>query len=231
MFGMGKSPRCGNVFGAALAAAVILGLAPTGTAQADTFIPLPGGQVVSQLPDGTSVTIRIEGESAKISPSMGATPVHRNVWTTGRGVVDLDGPSASTATIKISPGYVVGCQVDIGSVGGSATGTGQYNPGAEGPAALAGNSQQFGGNITIAPGQAVARLMLDLEKPDDYGMESHKRYNKTPGPHASVTWVDESFSVDGCGGYAQARSFVAAEIDTTTFIGNVLLWGEPFTMG
>ncbi|MEV6771605.1 MspA family porin [Nocardia sp. NPDC051030] len=228
MFGTGKYAGRGKVFGVALTAAVVLGLASPGAAQADTFIPLPGGTVTRELPDGTTVTVTIDTESVKISPSMGSTPVHRNVWATGRGVVDLAGPSAATSTVKISPGYVVGCQVDIGALSesGGGTGTGDANP-----QTLPALSQTLGEGITLGPGQATVRLLLDLEKPDDYGMESHKRYNKTPGPHASVTWVDETFSVDGCGGYAQARSFVMAEVDTTNFIGNVMVWSAPFTMG
>ncbi len=230
MFGMGTVRGGGRTVGTAFTAAVVLGLLPAGTAGADTFIPLPGGEISRQLPDGTTVTVRIDGESVKISPSMGGTHIHRNVWATGRGIVDLSGPSAATATIKISPGYVVACQVDIGSVTGTNSGGATAEQDAQGAWSVS-PSAAVGGGITVGPGQAVARLLLDLEKPDDYGQESHKRYNKVPGPHASVSWIDETFSVDGCGGYAQARSFVAAEVDTTNFIGNVVLWGQPFSMG
>ncbi|GAB2634307.1 MspA family porin [Nocardia goodfellowii] len=216
----------GKILGAALAATVF-GIGQTAVAGADTFIPLPGGTITRELADGTTVTVRIDGESAKISPSMGATPVHRNVWVTGRASVELAGPSASTATIKISPGYLVGCQLDISGV----TGTNNETATASANTVPIAPTESFGAGITLGPGQAVARLMLDLERPDDYGQESHKRYNKVPGPRTSVTWIDETFSVDGCGGYAQARAFVAAEIDSSNYIGNVLLWGQPFSMG
>ncbi|MFF2552340.1 MspA family porin [Nocardia sp. NPDC058058] len=230
MFGSNRNPLSGKLFGVALAAATLFGLHAPGTAAADTFIPLPGGMISRTLADGTIVTIRIDNESAKINPSMGDTPVHRNVWVSGRGSVDLVGPSASEATIKISPGYVVGCQVDISQFSPSENASESATLGSGGLTNLQ-PSEALGGGITVAPGQAVAQLLLDLEKPDDYGQESHKRYNKVPGPHASVSWVDETFAVNGCGGYAQARSFVLAEIDTTTFIGNLALWGEPFSMG
>lgn len=230
MNAMNTRRRAGRLVGVALAAATALCFAPTSPAQADTFIPLPGGVISRTLGDGTVLTVRIDGESAKISGSLGDTPIHRNVWVTAKASVDLSGPTASEATIKISPGYIVGCQVDIGSFSpsenaseqGTATSTG-ITPGVP--------SESLGAGITLGPGQAVARLMLDLEQPDDYGQESHKRYNKHLGPHASVTWVDETFAVDGCGGYAQARSFVAAEIDSTYYIGNLVLYGEPFSMG
>ncbi|MET9492897.1 MspA family porin [Nocardia sp. NPDC006630] len=230
MFGTKRKLRGGRLFGTALAALVVSGVHAPGTAIADTIIPLPGGVISRTLADGTVVTLRIDGESAKINPSMGDTPLHRNVWVTGRGSVDLNGPSAATATIKISPGYVVGCQVDINSFSPSENAGESATLGAGGLSNLQ-PSEGLGGGITLGPGQAVAQLMLDLEMPDDYGQESHKRYNKILGPHASVSWVDETFAVNGCGGYAQARSFVLAEIDTTTFIGNLALWGEPFTMG
>ncbi|QLY32145.1 MspA family porin [Nocardia huaxiensis] len=225
-------PVGGRLFGTALAVAVLAcGFAAPGPAAADTFIPLPGGVLTKELPDGTMITLRIADESAKISGSMGATPLHRNVWVTGVGSIDLEGPSAATSTIKISPGYVVGCQVDISSLGLNENAGESNTLSQTAPYITPSLSESFGGGITLGPGQAAARLMLDLEKPDDYGMESHKRYNKVPGPHASVTWIDETFEVNGCGGYAQARSFILAEVDTTTFIGNLALWGQPFSMG
>ncbi|MEC3912976.1 MspA family porin [Nocardia sp. CDC160] len=236
MYGKGIRARRGRIFGAALAAAVVSGLGAPGPAHADTFIPLPGGSITRQLADGTTLTVRITGESAKISPSMGDTPVHRTVWTTAVASVDLDGPSASNATVKVSPGYVVGCQVDIsglnnGTSGGVTITPSQIGSNPNNPFAGISPTQSLSEGITLGPGQATARLLLDIEKPDDYGQESHKRYNKATGPHASVSWTDEEFEVNGCGGYAQARSFVAAEVDTTTFIGNLVLFGEPFSMG
>ncbi|GAB0102245.1 hypothetical protein JMUB6875_12120 [Nocardia sp. JMUB6875] len=232
MYGKIIRVRGGKVFGVALAAAVAFGFGPAGPAEADTFIPLPGGSITRTLADGTTMTVRITGESAKISGSMGDTPMHRNVWTTAVASVDLDGPSAGSdrIQIKISPGYIVGCQVDIGSfsTNDSASEQGTINSSGITPGVP---SETLGTGITLGPGQAKALLMLDLEKPDDYGMESHKRYNKVSGPHTSVSWTDETFAVDGCGGYAQARSFVAAEVDTPNFIGNLVLYGQPFSMG
>ncbi|APB01214.1 hypothetical protein NS506_07192 [Nocardia seriolae] len=237
MYGRAIRVRGGRAFGVALAAAVVFGFGPAGSARADTFIPLPGGTITRQLADGTTMTVRITGESAKISGSMGDTPAHRNVWTTAVASVDLDGPSAGSnqIQIKISPGYIVGCQVDIsGGLNSGASGGVTNDPSKmtqQNPFAGLSATQSLSEGITLGPGQAVARLILDLEKPDDYGQESHKRYNKVSCPHASVSWQDEAFEVNGCGGYAQARSFVAAEVDTPNFIGNLVLYGEPFSMG
>ncbi|MEU4843340.1 MspA family porin, partial [Nocardia testacea] len=69
--------------GVGAATTIALGLFSAGAANADTFIPLPGGELVKTLSDGTVVTVRMVGESATISPSMGATPVHRNAWASG----------------------------------------------------------------------------------------------------------------------------------------------------
>ncbi|MGW0252342.1 MspA family porin [Nocardia goodfellowii] len=208
-------------------AVTVFAIDHTPAATADTFVPLPGGTITRELADGTTVTVRIDGESAKISPSMGATPMHRNVWVTGRGSVELAGPSAATATIKISPGYLVGCQVDITGASGTNNESATVQPGTM-PIAP---TESFGAGIIIGPGASRTLLMLDLERPDDYGQEDHKRYNKIPGPYTSVTWIDETFAVDGCGGYAQARAFVAVEVAGSNFVGNVLLWGQPFSIG
>ncbi|MFF0494731.1 MspA family porin [Nocardia sp. NPDC003482] len=221
--------RRSKVFGAA---AVLAGVAlgAPGSAHADTFIPLPGGTINRTLGDGTEVTVSIDGESANINPSMGDTPVHRNVWTSGRGVVDVAGPKAGSARIKIYPGYVVGCQVAIEGLTSAGTENGSETFAAGVPPVFA-NTLGDTETLVIGPGQAVVRYLLDLEKPDDYGNESHKQYNEIHGPHASVMWTDETFAVDGCGGYAQARSFVTADVATDNTESMVTVWGAPFTIG
>ena len=65
------------------------------------------------LGDGTVVHISLPDQSAKVSGWMGATPPHRNVWTSARVVADVSGPGASSASIERNPGYVVGCQVEL----------------------------------------------------------------------------------------------------------------------
>lgn len=104
--------------GAGAAATIALGLCSTGAANADTFVPLPGGEISRTLTDGTVVTVRLVGESANINPSMGSTPMHRNTWVSGSAQVELSGPGVKGGAIY--PGYVVGCQVNFG--GGGVTG-------------------------------------------------------------------------------------------------------------
>jgi len=208
--------------GITAAATVALGLFSTGAADADTFVPLPGGHITKTLSDGTVVDISLVNESANINPSLGSTPAHRNAWVSGSAQVTVSGDGGG----KIFPGYTVGCQVNI--AGGAAAG------GAEGESDWEGTVSggvTSGGELTVGPGQSKSFYVLDLEQPDDYGNESHKTRNAFKGGSGSVTWADETIGLSGCGGYAQARSFVSVEVETDNVISWVTLWGQPFSLG
>ncbi|MFD4404318.1 MspA family porin [Nocardia sp. NPDC058499] len=211
--------------GVGAAASVALGLFSTGAANADTFIPLPGGEIVKTLSDGTVVTVRMVGESANISPSMGSTPVHRNAWVSGSAQVEISGGGEDVGG-KIYPGYVVGCQVNID--GGGAEGGADAEVDSEGNVTPSG---EVGGNLTLGPGQADSFYVLDIEKPDDYGNEDHSTNNGFDGNSGSVTWSDTTIGLNGCGGYAQARSFVKVKVETDNVMSVVTLWGQPFSLG
>ncbi|MCP2288405.1 MspA family porin [Nocardia amikacinitolerans] len=215
-----------NLFRLNIAAAttIALGLLATGTADADTFVPLPGGELVKTLSDGTVVTVRLTGESATISPSLGSTPVHRNAWVSGSAQVEVAGAGADGGLIL--PGYVVGCQVNI--AGGGVSGGVDGSVSSEGQGAAGANS---GGELSLGPGQATSFYILDREKADDFGAESHKPYNIFGGTSGSVTWADQTIGLSGCGGYAQARAFVSVEIITESVTSWVTLWGQPFSLG
>ncbi|MET9485994.1 MspA family porin [Nocardia sp. NPDC006630] len=217
--------------GIGVAATAALGLLSTGAANADTFVPLAGGTLTQTLSDGTVVTVRLVGESANINPSMGATPLHRNAWVSGSAQVELSGTNGSVGG-KIVPGYVVGCQVNIAGGGANGGATGGADFGANGPTVNGGNTGgTAGGNLTLGPGQAKAYYLLDEEAPDDYGNEDHYTRNVFKGSNGSVTWSDETVNLNGCGGYAQARAFVAVQIETPNVITAVTLWGQPFSLG
>ncbi|MEU4311257.1 MspA family porin [Nocardia sp. NPDC024068] len=207
-----------------LAATAILGFAATGVAEADTFVPLPGGSVTESLGDGTTVVVRIAAESATISPSLGATPLHRNVWVSASAQVELSAPAR---TAKIKPGYVVGCQVNI--AGGGANGGANYSSDWAGQSPSAGGS--LGGNLSLGPGQAKKFYLLDLEAPDAFGAESHRNFAPFRGTTGSVTWSNSTIGLAGCAGYAQARAFVEAEVETGTAKEVVTVWGQPFSLG
>ncbi|WP_040798429.1 MspA family porin [Nocardia higoensis] len=216
-----------RVAGAGAAAAIGLGLLSTGAANADTFVPLPGGEIVKTLSDGTVVTVRLVGESATISPSLGSTPVHRNAWVSGSAQVEISGGEDIGG--KIKPGYVVGCQVNIagGGVGGGVDGSADWS----GESVTGGVGASGGGDLTLGPGQAQSFYILDIEEADDFGSESHAARNKFKGNSGSVTWADSTIGLSGCGGYAQARAFVSVEVETANVITSVTLWGQPFSIG
>ncbi|MFI1238116.1 MspA family porin [Nocardia salmonicida] len=210
-----------KVAGVSAAATVAVGLFSTGAANADTFIPLPGGHITKTLSDGTVVDIALVGESALISPSMGSTPVHRNAWVSGSAQVTVsDGGSG-----KIYPGYTVGCQVNIagGNAGGSVDGS---VSGDTGDVEVGGS-----GELSLGPGQSSSFYVLDREQADDFGSESHSKSNKFKNGSGSVTWSDTTIGLTGCGGYAQARAFVSVEVETDNVISWVTLWGAPFSLG
>ncbi|MFC8045940.1 MspA family porin [Nocardia sp. NPDC057353] len=216
-----------RVAGVGAAAAVAVGLFSTGAANADTFVPLPGGTITETLSDGTVVTVNLVGESATISPSLGSTPVHRNAWVSASAQVSIEG--GEDVGGKIYPGYVVGCQVNIagggvtGGLEGTITGT---EDGASGSVAGGG-----GGSLSLGPGQATSFYILDIEKPDDYGDEDHSTNNSFKGNSGSVTWADSTIGLTGCGGYAQARAFVRVKVETDNVMSVVTLWGQPFSIG
>ncbi|WP_433678201.1 MspA family porin [Nocardia sp. CA-119907] len=229
-----KSARKGiaRVAGVGVAAAAAVGHFAVGVSAADTFVPLPGGDITETIDDGTVVHVTLGGESANINPSMGATPLHRNVWTSGHGEVDLSAGAAGDPKTytKLRPGYVVGCQVDLSSgITPGANGTASTDLSSDSPSITTKGGASA--SLSIGAGQAKTVYLLDLESADDYGSESHSAKHKVMGPHNSVTWKDETINVDGCGGYAQARAFVQAMVYTPTTIGYVTVWGQPFSLG
>ncbi|GAB4589106.1 MspA family porin [Nocardia sp. IFM 10818] len=215
-----------RVAGVGAVATAALGLFSAGAANADTFVPLPGGEITKTLSDGTVVTVKLVGESALISPSMGSTPVHRNAWVSGSAQVELSGTNGEVGG-KIRPGYVVGCQVNIdgGGVDGGVSASGKW----EGDGGSLGAST--GGALSLGPGQAAKFYLLDREVADDYGNEDHSGKNTFKGTHGSVTWADSTIGLSGCGGYAQARAFVQVQVETDNIMSWVTLWGAPFSLG
>ncbi|GAA5089824.1 MspA family porin [Nocardia iowensis] len=209
--------------GLGAAAAVALGLFSTGAADADIFIPLPGGETHKTLADGTVVTIELVDESADINLSVGATPEHRSVWVSGTAQVELSGTPEGKGG-SIFPGYTVGCEVDI--AGGGAAGGLDWSGNAIEPNA----GTAIGGNLSLGPGQMKSFYVLDLEQGDDFGSAVHETRNQFEGNHGSVSWADETIDLTGCGGPAQARAFVSLSVETDQVVTWMTLWGEPFTI-
>ncbi|TQF65526.1 MspA family porin [Rhodococcus spelaei] len=208
------------------AAAVALGFLSVGAANADTLVPLPDGSITKTLVDGTVVTITRTGESALVSPSMGATPLHRNVWVSGKVAAEVTGPNAKGGAI--TAGYVVACQLTLGGKAGADSGiaTNWDGTDAKTPA-----SAKSSGTVSIGPGQARSVRLLDLEKADAFGAESHSGANSFKGKSGSVTYADSTIGVEGCAGYAQARSYATVSVSTDNVTSSTTLWGQPFSIG
>ncbi len=107
-----------GVLGSAIVAGVCvpLVLAVGGSAGADTLVPLPDGHASYTTHDGVTVRVDRTGESATISGSMAASPLSRNAMVSAVATVQATAPGAVKITGgRIETGYLVGCQVDLGS--------------------------------------------------------------------------------------------------------------------
>ncbi|MEU7764000.1 MspA family porin [Nocardia sp. NPDC049190] len=214
--------RAVRIAGAAAATTVATGLFSTGAANADVFVPLPDGQKY-----GPGVTLTHVGERALISPSLAANGAGRVVWVTGNAIADVsvtpegvigptNGPgnapgtnnSSTHGVSQISTGYVVGCQVSIADDAISAGVSGGVNV----------SGASLGGSIGLQLGPGEVRFVSldykDILKPGVYAVE----------------YQDAEIQVQGCAGYAQARSYTVVEIIGDDY-SKTTLYGMPFSIG
>ncbi|MBY6414582.1 MspA family porin [Rhodococcus sp. BP-252] len=223
--------------------AVAIGFWSAGAASADTFVPLPDNEISKTLIDGTTVTVKGFGQSGLISPSMSATPTQRNVWVTGNYTVETSNATGG----KIEPGFLVGCQVDFGAGigGGAGASFGQGNtvemdPG--NPLSLSidrtqPNTYNIGAGVylDLAPGQLNdVKLVGDETTATIDGVDVATQVDNSfsfDGNGGGFTYADETLSVAGCAGFAEARSYVDVTIETPTVTSTVTLWGQPFSIG
>lgn len=203
-------------------AVLALGALVAGSAGADAFVPLPDGEKL-----GPGVKITRTGEHAVVSPSMAANGAGRVAWVSGNVTADVtatpegkkgptNGPankpgtnnSSTHGTSQLNTGYIVGCQVSIGDNAISA--------GVSGGIDMSGF--KLGGSVGLKLGPGDVEF-VQLEKKD---IEKAGVY--------SVEYQDVEIEVQGCAGYAQARSYTVVEI-----IGNdyskTTLYGAPFSIG
>ncbi|MEU7631524.1 MspA family porin [Nocardia sp. NPDC049190] len=214
--------RGARVAGVGAAAAVAMGLLSTGAANADTFVPLPDGQKV-----GPGVTITRTGERALVSPSLAANGAGRVVWVSGNAIADVSvtpegsigpnngaagGPGTNNSSThgasQLSTGYIVGCQVSIADDAISAGVSGGVN--------LSGASAGGSIGLNLGPGEVkfVQIDYKDILKPGVY----------------SVEYQDAEIQLQGCAGYAQARSYTVVEIIGDDY-SKTTLYGMPFSIG
>ncbi|WP_068277580.1 MspA family porin [Aldersonia kunmingensis] len=221
--------RGAKVAGVAAAAALAVGLFSPGAANADVFVPLPDGQKA-----GFGYTMGLVGSSAIVSPSLASNGAGRVVWVSGKAFADVtvtpegdpgpnNGPenddaensgtnnSSTHGASQINTGFIVGCQVDVGgiSLGGGIGGGLDSGDGVLG--ALSGSI-----SLGIGPGEVkfVSIDDKDITKPGRY----------------AIDYQDVQMEIQGCGGFAQARSYTNIEIIGDNYI-KATLYGQPFSIG
>lgn len=267
--------------GAVLAVGFVPALLITGTAGADTQVPLPDAAGQFSGADGMVAHVQRSGEQATVSGSMAANPLSRNATVSATAKVTVNAPGNVKVTGgRIETGYLVGCQVDLGSkikAQGSGDAAGQKQPGnsagngaqgggagqsgggnsdggaggeggAEGGGGASsrgsggGGGDSGGGGLSVSPGAAGAGL-------DSSGITPYV----DPGVHLQIKpgtvitnpvqtfaftgnsgvaqYVNHTISVEGCGGYAEARSYTTVTVNDNVMDVTQTLWGKPFSLG
>ncbi|MFE7721102.1 MspA family porin [Nocardia rhizosphaerihabitans] len=203
-------------------AVLALGALVAGTAGADANVTLPDGERA-----GPGVTVKRTGERALVSPSLAANGAGRVAWVSGTVTADVtatpegevgpyNGPadkpgsnnSSTHGASQLNTGYIVGCQVAIGDDAISA--------GLSGGIDLSGGS--LGGSVGLDLGPGEVKF-VQIEKKDILKAGTY-----------SVEYQDVEIEVQGCGGYAQARSYSVVEIIGDHY-SKTTLYGAPFSIG
>ncbi|MFD6065468.1 MspA family porin [Rhodococcus wratislaviensis] len=185
-------------------AAVAFGLMSPGAANADTFVPLPGGEKVVNAGSVTAKVAR-NAESALVSPSLAANGAGRVAWVSGDVFAELGGEVPEEGA-TLTTGYIVGCQADITGLEGGLS------------ADLALDSLGLGGSLSIPISAGEVKFALIKYKTD-----------LQPGVSA-IQYRDQQIEVQGCGGYAQARAYTVLEIPGNHYVKSTL-YGQPFSIG
>lgn len=206
--------------GVTSAVTVALGCLATGAARADQFVELPPVSVNEPLSDGSTVTVTSD-DSAVVSPSMGSTPLHRNVWVSGN--VEMSA-GASVTGGRMEVGYIIGCQVAFGA-GAEAGGDADFRDTKTVVNASA------GAEVTLGPGEVARYSILHIDQKDDNGDTETVGYYKFDGNTARFTYADKTFGLSGCAGYAQARLYANVTAYEKGSKTKVTIYGQPFSIG
>ncbi|MDF3306414.1 MspA family porin [Rhodococcus sp. T2V] len=196
--------RGARVAGLGAAAAVVLGLMSTGAANADTFVPLPGGEKVVNA-GRVMAKIARNAESALVSPSLAANGAGRVAWVSGDVFAELGGEIPEEGA-TLTTGYIVGCQADITGLEGGLS------------ADLGLDSLGLGGSLSIPISAGEVKFAKVKSKTD-----------LKPGVSA-IQYRDTQIEIQGCGGYAQARAYTVLEIPGNHYVKSIL-YGQPFSIG
>ncbi|MCX6469169.1 MAG: MspA family porin [Corynebacteriales bacterium] len=190
--------------------------------------PLPSHSLTQTLADGTKVRVGLFGESFRIARSITAIGTTRQIWASGKIVVDAPGATGGT----IDAGYIVGCQVNFLGAGVTPN-TGIGGAVTNGQATLGAPSATSGSSVSLGPGQAVALHLINTTNGDLSPQAGNylTTTNAFTNGKAGVAYSDEEFHVDSCAGYAQAKAFVTVQVDTASVTGYVTVYGTPFNIG
>ncbi len=220
---------------AGVAGAVVMSVTSLGAGSAAA-----NGSVTKTLVDGTPVTIQVFDEKVAIQRPTNLSPLTREAWGSGKVRVTVGG-EAKGGSVKV--GYEIGCQVNFGGGAGVGAGIGASVTPSE---IISGNpGNPFSGNedpakgtaeVTLGPG-GVSQLWLlgnniqssdkSNSADDDYYASSYAFKGKTGG----VAYSQEPFALNGCAGYAAARTIVAVTVTTDTVKGVVVYTGKQFSLG
>ncbi|MCZ4552493.1 MspA family porin [Gordonia rubripertincta] len=182
---------------------------------------LPGGTATQKLIDGTSVTVTLKDEFVNIQPSTVALPTSRNVWLSGKVLVDIAG-EADGATVDA--GYIVGCQLNFGAGGEGALGLENAAPATPGGERVTTPGGEAGLGFSLQPGKATTVPVIQGgdDDPTNFTFE---------GNQGGIAYSQETFRIDGCAGFAEAKAYVNVTVETPSVTGIVTLWGKPFSIG
>lgn len=257
-----------GVLGSAILTGVVVPIVlVAGTATADTHVPLPDGHAGYTTHDGVQVHVDRTGESATVSGSMAASPLSRNAWVSAVASVNVTAPANIKVTGgRIETGYLVGCQIDLGSgVHANASGDsagqntkggnngggdpsdngGDQSPGDSNSGGGGGNGGGIGnGGSGLSVGTGDTGVTFNGSTPTPYtdpalsitlkpGQVATKQiavYRFT-GTSGTNQYVDHTITVDGCAGYAEARSYTTVVIQDNVMDSTQTLWGRPFSLG
>ncbi|GED96991.1 MspA family porin [Gordonia crocea] len=207
--------------GAAVVATVAaVGLSGLGAGGAHA-LRLPDGGKKSTGIDGQVVTLKRTSEYAHTQPSPANNGMVRSARVSGIYTARINRGGGN-----VQVGYLVGCQVNVGGLDMGISGGLYGSPGSGGlPVPL----PLLGGNLSfpLAPGQIQVVQALD------------KNFYKKV---VSIQLSGVEIAVQGCAGFAQARSFikVLAADNYSTDRGTVggdsgaiqtTLYGKPFSLG
>ncbi len=203
----------------AVGTAAVVALAGMGVGEA-TAARLPNGYKRTTGIDGQVVTLKRVNEFAFAQESGAFNAVARSAQVAGTFTARINRGGGN-----VQVGYQVGCQVNVGGIDIGLTG-GLYLPlstGSGNPVPIIGGSLNF----PVQPGQVVVVKVLN------------KDFKKKV---VSLQLSGVEMTVQSCGGYAQARSFITViaadnyDVESGTVTGNsgaiqTTLSGAPFSLG